>query len=154
MTPVSAAAARNSKIAMANPDNLRIFLFRLSLLLGFSISALPALHAQVEIIAEPGVERLLKNRMNERVLNGGKVPGFRVLVAYSNSRGAATIQTEDARRAFGTKYEVLQIYDEPNFKVYVGAFRYRWEAELALQDIQKKYRGARVVQDEIRLPAP
>ncbi len=154
MTPASAAAARNSKIAMANPDKLRIFLFRLSLLMGFCIAALPALHAQVEIIAEPGVERLLKNRLNERVLNGGKVPGFRVLVAYSNSRGAATIQTEDARRAFGTKYEVLQIYDEPNFKVYVGAFRYRWEAELALQDIQKKYRGARVVQDEIRLPAP
>ena len=110
--------------------------------------------AQVEIIAEPGIERMLKNRINERILNGGKVPGFRVLVAYSNSRGAATIQTEDARKAFGTKYEVLQIYDEPNFKVYVGAFRFRWEAELALQDIQKKYRGARVVQDEIRLPAP
>jgi len=110
--------------------------------------------AQVEIIAEPGIERMLKSRINERMLNGGKVPGFRVLVAYSNSRGAAGIQTEDARRAFGTRYEVLQIYDEPNFKVYVGAFRFRWEAELALQEIQKKYRGARVVQDEIRLPAP
>jgi hypothetical protein len=110
--------------------------------------------AQVEIIAEPGIERLMKNRVNERILNGGKVPGYRVLVAYSNSRGAAGIQTEDARRAFAGRYEVLQIYDEPNFKVYVGAFRYRWEAELALQEIQKKYRGARVVQDEIRLPAP
>ncbi len=117
---------------------------------------LPSIHAsaQVEIIAEPGIERLMKNRVNERILNGGKVPGYRVLVAYSNSRGAASIQTEDARRAFAGRYEVLQIYDEPNFKVYVGAFRYRWEAELALQEIQKKYRGARVVQDEIRLPAP
>lgn len=125
-------------------------------LLTLILLAIPSIRAaaQVEIIAEPGIERMLKNRINERILNGGKVPGFRVLVAYSNSRGAASIQTEDARRAFGTKYEVLQIYDEPNFKVYVGAFRFRWEAELALQDIQKKYRGARVVQDEIRLPAP
>ncbi|MEY3984208.1 MAG: hypothetical protein RL160_1767 [Bacteroidota bacterium] len=117
---------------------------------------LPSIHAaaQVEIISEPGIERLMRNRINERILNGGKVPGYRVLVAYSNSRGAASIQTEDARRAFAGRFEVLQIYDEPNFKVYVGAFRYRWEAELALQEIQKKYRGARVVQDEIRLPAP
>ncbi len=128
----------------------------LSSLMTFLLLLLPAYRAtaQVEIIAEPGIERMLKNRVNERIQSGGKVPGFRVLVAYSNSRGAAVIQTEDARRAFGTKYEVLQIYDEPNFKVYVGAFRFRWEAELALQDIQKKYRGARVVQDEIRLPAP
>jgi hypothetical protein len=50
------------------------------------------------------------------------------------------------------KYDIVTMYDEPNFKVYLGEYRHRWEADAALREVQKQYRGARVIPDRIRLP--
>jgi hypothetical protein len=45
------------------------------------------------------------------------------------------------------------IYDEPNFKVYIGAFTTAAEADAALADIKKEFPTARKLRLQIPNPA-
>lgn len=105
-----------------------------------------------EVIADPAVERLMAARLAQRQASGGKIPGYRILLSYSGSRSTAERQAEEARLFYMGKYDIVVMYDEPNFKVYLGEYRQRWEANAALREVQKQYRGARVIPDRIRLP--
>lgn len=106
----------------------------------------------VEVIADPAVEKLMATRMAQRQASGGKIPGYRILLAYSGSRATAERQAEEARLYYMGKFDIVVMYDEPNFKVYLGEYRQRWEADVVLREVQKQYRGARVIPDRIRLP--
>lgn len=106
----------------------------------------------VEVIADPAVEKLMATRLAQRQASGGKIPGYRILLAYSGSRATAERQAEEARLHYMGKYDIVVMYDEPNFKVYLGEYRQRWEADVVLREVQKQYRGARVIPDRIRLP--
>lgn len=106
----------------------------------------------VEVIADPAVEKLMATRLAQRQASGGKIPGYRILLAYSGSRATAERQAEEARLYYMGKFDIVVMYDEPNFKVYLGEYRQRWEADVVLREVQKQYRGARVIPDRIRLP--
>jgi hypothetical protein len=45
------------------------------------------------------------------------------------------------------------IYDEPNFKVYVGTFATAAEADAALADVKKEFPNARKLRMQIPNPA-
>jgi hypothetical protein len=105
-----------------------------------------------EVISDPGVERLMASRLAQRQASGGKIPGYRILLSYSGSRATAERQAEEARLHYMGKYDIVVMYDEPNFKVYLGEYRQRWEADVVLREVQKQFRGARVIPDRIRLP--
>jgi hypothetical protein len=105
-----------------------------------------------EVISDPGVERLMATRLAQRQASGGKIPGYRILLSYSGSRATAERQAEEARLFYMGKYDIIVMYDEPNFKVYLGEYRQRWEADVVLREVQKQFRGARVIPDRIRLP--
>jgi hypothetical protein len=105
-----------------------------------------------EVISDPGVERLMASRLAQRQASGGKIPGYRILLSYSGSRATAERQAEEARLFYMGKYDIIVMYDEPNFKVYLGEYRQRWEADVVLREVQKQFRGARVIPDRIRLP--
>jgi len=105
-----------------------------------------------EVVADPAVEKLMATRLAQRQASGGKIPGYRILLSYSGSRAAAERQAEEARLHYMGQYDIVVMYDEPNFKVYLGEYRQRWEADVVLREVQKHYRGARVIPDRIRLP--
>lgn len=116
-------------------------------------TAIPAFgQGEVEVIADPSIEALEAARIAKRKSLGSNVHGYRIMVAFYSSREAATIKLAEARSFFGGTYGASLLYDEPNFKVYVGEFVSKPDAEAALVDIRKRYPGARIVNDLV--PAP
>jgi hypothetical protein len=88
--------------------------------------------------------------------NRGSISGFRVQIFFdsgSNSKSRAeTIMT-----GFQDKYETAEAYltfQEPNFKVCVGDFRTRMDAQCFLHKIAEEYPDAFIVKDnEINFPS-
>lgn len=82
------------------------------------------------------------------------IPGYRIQIFFdsgSNSSDRAKSASED----FSKKYENIPSYitwKAPNYRVRVGDFRSRLEAEKALQSIIKDYPNAWVIKDEINFP--
>lgn len=89
-----------------------------------------------------------------RELNSSKqsMPGYRVQIYF----GAQRSKANELRARFNSHFPDLNAvvsYHQPNFKVRVGDFRTRMEAQSKLEMIDKEFPGAFVVPDEIRLPA-
>ena len=81
-------------------------------------------------------------------------PGFRIQILMASGNDALDI-TEEAKLNFEEKYPDIPVYltfGEPNYRVRVGDFRTRLEAESFLQKIIRKYPGAWVTQDNINFP--
>jgi hypothetical protein len=80
------------------------------------------------------------------------IEGYRVEIFFS---------TNDKQKALDKKVEFLSKYPEynvhvlfisPNFRVRVGDFRTKNEALKLFKKIEKDYRGAFVVKDNIKFP--
>jgi hypothetical protein len=124
-----------------------------SLLLLLMITGIPAFgQGAVEVIADPAIDALENARIAKRKSLGPNVHGYRIMVAFFSSRDAANTKLAEARSLYGGVYGATLLYDEPNFKVYVGEFVSKPDAEAALVDIRKRYPGARIVNDLV--PAP
>lgn len=79
----------------------------------------------------------------------GTVSGYRVQL-YSGNNGEAT----DTRMNFLEMYrnvKVYSIYDQPYFKVRVGNFVTRYEADVFCKELRQHFPGAFVVPDEVSL---
>lgn len=100
---------------------------------------------QVEVIVDPAVQTMEEARIARNKSMGIKV--YRIMIAFYPDRSAANDKLSEARGWFGAKYGVIVQFDEPNFKVYVGEFSSKTDAEAALADVRKKYPSARVVND-------
>lgn len=105
---------------------------------------------KVDIIVEEDVQRAEENRIEKRKANNGKVKGYRIMVGFYSNRGEAENLRNEAAEYFEATYGVKMIYDEPNFKVYVGAFTSAEDADEALVVIRKKFRGATRISDTIQ----
>ncbi|MBS3913073.1 MAG: SPOR domain-containing protein [Bacteroidetes bacterium] len=121
-------------------------------LLAISLFMMSAATAQVEIIADPSVEEMENARIAKRKSLGSNVHGYRIMVGFYSKRDEATSKLSEARSIFGDQYPSTMLYDEPNFKVYVGEFVSKADADAALVYIRKRYAGARIVNDLV--PAP
>jgi hypothetical protein len=80
--------------------------------------------------------------------------GYRIQIIKASGNDALTI-TEEARDEFTDKYIDIPVYltfDEPYYRVRVGDFRTRLEAEKFLKKISRRYPGAWVIQDYINFP--
>jgi hypothetical protein len=107
----------------------------------------------VEVITDPDVVAIEKSRTWARASNDGKVQGYRVMIGFHSTRSLANAQILDANKKFKNKYAPVLKYDEPNFKVYIGEFVDKEDAEAAMAEIRKKFPMARVVSDLIKAPA-
>ena len=107
-------------------------------------------HVVVEV--EPSVKEMEETRTARRKANADKVRGYRILIGFFSSRSEAEALKEQATEPFGGKYGVTVVYDEPNFKVYVGQFTLADDADAALVEIRKKFSGATRISDIIRRP--
>jgi hypothetical protein len=107
---------------------------------------------RVDVEVEPSVKEMEETRTARRKANSDKVRGYRILIGFFSSRAQAEALKEEAMESFGSKYGVTVMYDEPNFKVYVGQFTLSDDADAALVEIRKKFSGATRISDIIRRP--
>jgi hypothetical protein len=121
------------------------------LLIGFIQDAKAQGHVVVEV--EPTVKEMEETRTARRKSNSDKVRGYRILIGFFSSRAEAEALKEQAMEPFGGKYGVTVIYDEPNFKVYVGQFTLSDDADAALVEIRRKFSSATRISDIIRRQA-
>jgi hypothetical protein len=131
---------------------MRIFLFIFFLILHICV---PAQHNKVavEITRDKRIDKLVETQ-KQISLSIETIPGYRVQIFFesgSNSRSKA-MQVKDQ---FLSKYPGIEAYieyHEPYYKIRVGNFRTRMEAQGFKQSIISEYPSTFVVKDDIILP--
>jgi hypothetical protein len=109
---------------------------------------------KVEVDKDPKVDSLIEGYL---VAKKGTMPapasstGYRVQIfSGSDRKGAYSAQAK-----FQKKYPELRTYltyHEPNFKVHVGDFRSRLEAEKMMEELKPWFTGLFVIEEKINLP--
>ena len=122
-----------------------------SALLGRDIfSALPE---QVVVRQSPAVRAALNRQVTA---NAGKsINGFRIRLFFASNRTARDESSSVIRR-FNEMYPHVQAYRtyaSPNFKVTVGNFRTRLEAEAFLRRIKGDFPDAFIVRERFKYPS-
>jgi len=80
--------------------------------------------------------------------------GYRIQILKASGNESLDI-IEESETKFSEKYVDIAVYltfDEPYYRVRVGDFRTRLEAEEFLKKINREYPGAWVIQDDINFP--
>lgn len=106
--------------------------------------------AQNNLVQNNKIEKLNENhRINCE--KKGTISGFRVQIHFGSDREKA----KDEKSKFLKSYSDVPAYEnyqQPNFKVRVGDFRTRLEAQKFLKEIKNEFSSAFVVTDEINYP--
>jgi len=82
------------------------------------------------------------------------IPGYRIQVYFDSGINSGE-RARKVKDEFEEEFPEIPGYitwKAPNFRVRVGDFRSRLEAEKALKDISKEYPNAWVIKDEINFP--
>lgn len=106
----------------------------------------PTRTGKVEVHADPKVEALMHSYTEHKHAQ----KGFRVQIVLGDRKTA-----EDTKRAFLQKNPDVPAYMSwlaPNWRLRVGDFRTRLEAERLLRDLKLIYPGSYIVPDEIEMP--
>jgi hypothetical protein len=101
----------------------------------------------------PGLEELMEKYRKENYASPG-VDGFRVQVfsdAGNNAKDRAGNALKEFQEAF-PDIPVYLTYQQPNFKVRAGDFRYKAEARKLQKIIHLQFPGAFIVKDFIQTP--
>ena len=115
---------------------------------------------RVVVVQDPLVDTVLVQYEAMRMKIMGNpdnkaIPGFRIQI-FSDSGINSSDRARQAREAFLALFSEVPAYvswKAPNYRVRVGDFRSRLEAEKALQSIIVAYPNAWVIKDEINFPA-
>lgn len=104
---------------------------------------------RLTVVAEPGIERLQRayEAKNESEFS---MIGYRVQIY--NGRKTETLKK---RSEFLTRFPTMQpytLYDAPEYKLQVGDFRTRLEAERFLKEVVREFGSGFVVKTEIQPP--
>ncbi len=107
----------------------------------------------ISVNSDPRIDELVKLHVayNESF---PFMPGYRIQI-FMESGNEALNQAEKVKEVFNEKYKknnAYLIFVAPYYRVRVGDFRTRLEAEKFLQQIIKKYPNAWVIKDEINFP--
>ena len=111
-----------------------------------------ALPEQVVVRQTPAVRAALNRQVAG---NASKMyNGFRIRLYFASTRTAREESSSVIRR-FNDRYPHIQAYrsfDSPNFKVTVGNFRTRLEAEALLRQIKGDFPDAFIVRERFKYP--
>lgn len=105
------------------------------------------------IIADDRIDSLLQLHIDHNS-EFPVVQGYRIQIMMASGNDALD-KAEETKEEFLEKYPDIPLYltfGEPNYRVRVGDFRTRLEAEKFLEKINRKYPGAWVTQDLINFP--
>jgi hypothetical protein len=106
----------------------------------------------IVITRDARVDDLIK-KQKEINLQKQSIPGYRIQIYFGVNRTKATEVKTDFNAKHPEQASYLT-YQQPNFKIRVGDFRTRLEAQKFLKDIEGQYTTSFIVADEIRLPPP
>ncbi len=138
---------------------MKTILNRINFLIGIMIImpvltfAQPDVEGKVSIYSEAGIDSLVQLHIayNQAF---PVITGYRIQV-FMESGNQALSDCENIEQKFLKKYKDIPTYitfSAPYYRVRVGDFRTRLEAEKFLQRINRKYPNAWVIKDEINLP--
>jgi hypothetical protein len=124
-----------------------------------SAAGLLAQEGQVTVIQDSRVDSILSQyqAIRMRYLENPDtkgVPGYRIQVFFDSGSNSSD-RARSARDSFFFKFPEIPAYiswKAPNYRVRVGDFRNRLEAERVLQQIIPEYPNAWVIKDEINFP--
>ena len=122
----------------------------LFIFLSFSASA--QTRGKVEVIKDPRIDTLIAKRADlNKAVGLGQVTGFRVQIfSGSNRRDAYNTQSKFQQDFPDIRSYV--IYSDPNFKVRVGDFRTRLEAEKLQDQLKRSFDGTFIITEKINPP--
>ncbi len=113
----------------------------------------------VVIVQDARIDTVLMKHieMNEALLldeDNYAIDGFRIQI-FEESGNRSSTQAREVMSEFSLKYREIPVYltwQAPNFKVRVGDFGTRMEAEGFLKKIKRDYPIAWVIRDKIKFP--
>lgn len=109
-----------------------------------------SVNGQITVISDPMLDSLIQIKANEN-RNYNSMDGYRIQLFSGNNRTNA----EELKLEFFKNYPqipVYLIYQQPYFKIRVGDFRNKIEAQALYQKLLKEYGQAILVPDKINLP--
>ncbi|MBL0046903.1 MAG: SPOR domain-containing protein [Bacteroidetes bacterium] len=127
--------------------------FAILLFILLQINSLFAQHdsvGKVEISQSNEIDKLLLKHLQINSENES-IDGFRIQIHFGGEREKAkTIKTKFLQQF--PDVAAYEVYQQPNFKVRVGDFRTRLEAQKFMTEINTYFPSAFIVADEIHLP--
>lgn len=127
--------------------------FAILLFIMLQINSLFAQHdsvGKVEIIQSNEIDKLLLKHLQINSENES-IDGYRIQIHFGGEREKAkTIKTKFLQQF--PDVAAYEVYQQPNFKVRVGDFRTRLEAQKFMSEINTYFPSAFIVADEIHLP--
>lgn len=105
---------------------------------------------KVEVIKDPKIDSLIARRLELSRSGAISVNGFRVQIFSGTSRQEAY----DQQARFQTLYPGVRTYisyEQPNYKVRVGDFRTRLEAEKLMNKLRRFYPALFIFSERINL---
>ena len=114
---------------------------------------------QVVVIQDPLVDSVLHQyeALRAEIMenpDNKAIPGFRIQIFFDSGLNSSD-RAKQAQAEFQEEYPDIQTYvswKAPNYRVRVGDFKSRLEAEKVLQMIIADYPNAWVIKDEINFP--
>lgn len=131
-----------------------LFLSSFLLLLSTIVFAQVQEKGSVQIIQDPRVDTLMHMFIGKNESHP-EIKGFRIEVFFEAGNYSKQ-KAQEAKSGFVEKYPEVPSYllfHQPYYKVRVGDFRTKMEAEAFLKEIERDYPNAFVVPDEINFPA-
>jgi hypothetical protein len=137
-----------------------ILLTGLLILVQMAASAQDSNYGKVTVYQDPLVDTVLQQYETLRLKimenpDNKAIPGYRIQIFFDSGINSSD-RARQARDEFLALYPDVPAYvswKAPNYRVRVGDFRSRLEAEKVLQSILIGYPNAWVIKDEINFPA-
>jgi len=119
----------------------------------FAFTSMAQERGKVEVLKDARIDTLIARRQNLQAKNPAvaAINGFRVQIYNGNVRSAAYA----AQARFEAQYPGVRTYVtyiEPDFKVKIGDFRTRLEAEKFRQQLQSMFTGLFIIAEKINPP--
>jgi len=112
-----------------------------------------ATKSTVQIIRDDRVDLLVSKHIQINQNRKG-IDGFRIQIFFDSGNNSKT-NAEAIYTGFTTRYPDIPAYlsfKAPNYKVRVGDFRTRLDAQRLLNDIIGEYPGAWIIEDLVNIP--
>ena len=128
---------------------MKILLLLLSILCG-TLSVACAQAGKVEVTKDPKIDTLIARRLafSKKSKTSGKVEGFRIQI-YSGSERTDAYQEQSRFKTLYPEVFAYVSYILPNYKVRVGDFRTRMEAEKFMNKIKQNFATVFIFPDQV-----
>lgn len=120
------------------------------ILLMWAGNALAQTQGNITVNKPAALDNLLANRTAARKNPDAKIDGYHILIFRGDNRNKAEAQKAKFDAAYSAYSEV--VWEEPNFKVYVGLFKTRMECMSLMNEIKDKFQTAIIIKDKIMYP--